>query len=73
MTDITGALIEDLRTIARLTDELAAGSAPAAAQLRAAMARVGTKTPSCSDRQLRHFLQKHSYAKALEYLEHGPA
>jgi hypothetical protein len=61
----------DLRAIARLTDELAAGSAPAAEELRAAMARVGQQAPSCGDRQLRHFLQKHSYAKALEYLEHS--
>lgn len=69
MTDTGNALVSDLRAIARLTDELAAGSAPAAAELRAAMDRVEEQARSCEDRQLRHFLQKHSYAKALEYLE----
>lgn len=69
MTDTGNALVSDLRAIARLTDELAAGSAPAAAELRAAMGRVEEQAGSCEDRQLRHFLQKHSYAKALEYLE----
>ncbi len=73
MTEPAGALISDLRAIARLTDELAAGSVPAAAELRAAMARVAEQAPACGDRQLRHFLQKHSYAKALEYLEHSTA
>lgn len=69
MIDPADALVSDLRAIARLTDELAAGSAQAAAELRAAMTRVEEQARSCQDRQLRHFLQKHSYAKALEYLE----
>ena len=69
MIDPAGALVSDLRAIARLTDELAGGSARAAAELRAAMARVDEQARACEDRQLRHFLQKHSYAKALEYLE----
>lgn len=69
MTNSTGALIGNLRAIARLTDELAGGSAAAGAELRDAMAKVEQQARSCSDRQLRHFLQKHSYAKALEYLE----
>lgn len=73
MRDPADALLSDLRAIGRLTDELAAGSAPAAAELRAAMARVEEGARSCDDRQLRHFLQKHSYAKALEYLEHSTA
>lgn len=73
MTDPGIALAADLRAIARLTDELAAGSAPAAAELRAAMARVAEQARSCQDRQLRHFLEKHSYAKALEYLEFATA
>lgn len=69
MNDPAGALASDLRAIARLTDELATGSAAAAADLRAAIARVEERAPACRDRQLRHFLEKHSYAKALEYLE----
>ncbi len=69
MVDPAAALLEDLRAIARLTGELAAGSTAAAGELRAAMARVEQRAPSCGDRQLRHFLAKHSYAKALEYLE----
>ena len=73
MTDPASGLIVDLRAIARLTDELAGGSAAAAAELRAAMARVEAQAPSCGDRQLRHFLQKHSYAKALDFLEHSTA
>ncbi len=73
MTDQAGALASDLRAIARLTEELASGSPPAAAELRAAMARVGQQASACRDPQLRHFLQKHSYAKALDYLEDSAA
>ena len=69
MNDPAGALKSELRAIARLTDELAGGSTQAAPELRAAMARVEDQARGCKDRQLRHFLQKHSYAKALEYLE----
>lgn len=69
MTDPADAIKFDLRAIVRLTDELAAGSAEAASELRAAIARVDERAGGCPDRQLRHFLQKHSYAKALAYLE----
>ena len=69
MNDPVSTLKSDLRAIARLTDELAAGSAAAGAALRAAMARVDERAHTFPDRQLRHFLQKHSYAKALAYLE----
>ena len=69
MVGQVGALQKDLRAIARSTEELAQGSTAAAAELRAAMARVEQRALSYGDRQLRHFLAKHSYAKALEYPE----
>ena len=73
MTDKSATLLAELRSIARFTEELADGSPDAAGGLRAAMARVEQLAATCGDRQLRHFLHKHSYAKALDYLEQSTA
>lgn len=69
MTDECTELITELRVIARLSEELASGSADAAGPLRDAIARVARQELRCQDRQLRHMLSRHSYAKALDYLE----
>ena len=70
MSDGRAELRQALETLLR-----AIGPPPApAAELQAALRRVDGLTQSLSPdtpAQLRHFLQRRSYVKALEYLQQG--
>ncbi len=71
MTDLTEEITLALRSIAKLTEQLGDGKTDSAGPLRMAMEQVATLAQRQPDRQLAHFLAKHSYAKALDYLETG--